>query len=69
MRYAKVVLQTVAASFPPRTSMSIVQKTVGRMWRELSHDEQLPYREAFKAESAARKGQAASTKSQIAVAT
>lgn len=69
MRYAKEVLQTVAATFPPRTSICIVQKTVGRMWRELSQEERSPYREAFKAESAARQDQAGRRKSEIAVAT
>lgn len=52
MRYAKEVMPTVLATFPPRTSAHLVSKTIGTMWRELSEAQQQPYREAYQADAA-----------------
>lgn len=59
MRYAKEVLGEVSATLPPLTSVHLVSKTIGGMWKGLSPEQQQPYRDAFLAESAIHKQLAA----------
>lgn len=49
----------MAATLPARTSARVVQQTVGQMWRDLSLEQQQPYRTAYFADSAMLKDRAA----------
>lgn len=59
VRFAKEVLGGVSATLPPLTSVHLVSKTIGGMWKGLSPEQQQPYRDAFLAENAIYKQRAA----------
>lgn len=56
LRFATEVMPAVLAIFPPRTSIHLVSKTMGSMWRKLPAEKQQPYNDAYLADAAVQKG-------------
>lgn len=55
MRYLNQVLPEVAAAFPAGTPTHSVRRSVAELWREMSPEEQHPYKAAHQIEAAAQK--------------
>lgn len=54
MRFAAKMFQSVQATFPTGTAAPPISKALGRMWRDMSREQQQPYISEQEAEIAKR---------------
>lgn len=54
VRFSSENFHAVQSTFPPGTQAPPITKVLGKMWREMSREQQLPYVQAMEADIAKR---------------